>query len=102
MTEFQMPLGDNRIAWIVWADTDTFAQGYIEAMFFKARECFDGKFDSEKDWAENFLEDTGALGAIPENLRCYFDYDAYARDAGIGGDLTFVRHDGDVWAFWNH
>lgn len=68
----------------------------------KARENYAGKYDSEKDWAENFLEDSGMLQEIPENLRYYFDYEAYARDARMGGDVTFVRHDGDVWVFWNH
>jgi antirestriction protein len=68
----------------------------------QAREAFQGKYDSEAAWAESFLEDTGTLNEIPENLRYYFDYEAYARDARIGGDVSFVRHDGDVWVFWNH
>jgi antirestriction protein len=65
----------------------------------EARENFAGKFDSESDWAANFLEDTGGLEGVPEHLRNYIDYEAYARDARLGGDMTFVRHDGDVWAF---
>lgn len=73
-----------------------------DATLETARDNFAGTFDSEEDWAAQFLEDTGALEAIPENLRNYFNYEAYARDARIGGDITFVRHDGDVWAFWNH
>jgi antirestriction protein len=65
----------------------------------EARENFAGKFDSESDWAANFLEDTGGLEGVPEHLRNYIDYEAYARDARLGGDMVFVRHDGDVWAF---
>jgi antirestriction protein len=68
----------------------------------QARENFQGKYDSEEDWAAQFLEDTGSLAEIPENLRNYFDFQAYARDARLGGDVTFVRHKGDVWVFWNH
>lgn len=68
----------------------------------EAREKFAGKFDSESDWAADFLDDTGALEQIPENLRYYFDYEAYARDARLSGDVVFARHDGDVWVFWNH
>src|SRR5262245_56153978 len=65
----------------------------------EAREAFAGKFDSKREWAEQFLDDTGSLAEVPEHLRNYIDYDAYARDAEYGGDMTFVRHDGDLWAF---
>ncbi|MEO2018920.1 MAG: antirestriction protein ArdA [Fuerstiella sp.] len=42
------------------------------------------------------------LGDMPENLRYYFNFEAYARDCEMGGDMTFVNHDGEVWAFNNH
>jgi antirestriction protein len=67
--------------------------------FDEAHGAFAGKFDSKEDWAAQFLEDTGTLESIPENLRNYFDHEAYARDAEYGGDMHFVRHDGEVWAF---
>lgn len=67
----------------------------------QAREAYQGTFDDESDWAAQFLEDTGMLESIPENLRNYFDYDAYARDARLNGDVSFVRYDGQVWVFWN-
>lgn len=70
--------------------------------FDKARESFSGKFDSEEDWAENYWDECGMLNEIPENLRSYIDYVAYARDCRLGGEMTFVRHDGDVWAFNNN
>jgi antirestriction protein len=66
-----------------------------------ARDTFWGRFNSEEDWAANFLEDTGQLQEVPENLRNYIDFEAYARDARLGGDVAFVRHDGDVWVFHN-
>jgi len=67
----------------------------------EAREAFAGKFDSEADWAAQFLEDTDGLRGVPEHLRNYIDFEAYGRDARIGGDMTFVRHDGELWAFHN-
>lgn len=67
-----------------------------------AREAFAGKANSEADWAAQFLEDTGGLDGVPAHLQHYIDYEAYARDAQYGGDVTFVRHDGDVWVFHNH
>jgi antirestriction protein len=55
-----------------------------------------GKYDSEEDYAMELLEELGELKAIPEHLRYYFDYEAYARDLFIN-DMTFI--DGHV--FWN-
>ena len=57
-----------------------------------------GEFRSWEDMAEELLEETGELDQIPENLRYYFDYEKYANDLRIGGDLT--EHDGHF--FWNH
>jgi len=42
---------------------------------------------SARDYAENLLDDTGQLDALGE-LAQYFDYDAYARDMLLGGDVT--------------
>lgn len=67
-----------------------------------AREKFQGKYKDEEDWAYEFLKDTGGLEGIPENLRGYFDYEAYARDARLNGDISFVDHNGETWVFWNH
>ena len=69
----------------------------------EAREAFAGKFNSEADWAEQFLEETGGLEGVPEHLRNYIDFEAYGRDARTGGDMSFVRGaDGDLWAFRNN
>ena len=52
---------------------------------------------SVEDVARELIEDSGALDGLPENLRYYFDYEAYARDLKINGDLiecsrgVFVR-----------
>ena len=64
----------------------------------QARDAFMGTFDSEEDWAERYLEDTGLLKEVPESLRGYIDYEKYVRDAGYNG-MSFVRHDGKVWVF---
>lgn len=64
----------------------------------QARESFMGKYSSPEDWAAEYLEETGALQEVPDSLRNYIDYEAYARDAGYNG-MSFIRHDGDVWVF---
>lgn len=68
-----------------------------------AREAFMGKTTSESDWAAEWLEETGSLNEVPEHLRNYIDFEAYARDARLGGDVCFVRVDGgDLYVFSNH
>ena len=60
----------------------------------QARDAFMGTADSEIDYAEQYLEEAGLLDTIPENLRYYFDYHAYARDLFV--DRVF--HDGYVFS----
>lgn len=64
----------------------------------KFQDCYHGEFGSWEDMAEQLLEETGELNEIPERLRNYFDYQAYARDIRLGGDMC--EHDGHF--FWNH
>ena len=42
------------------------------------------------DVAEQYAEKTGLLDSIPENLRYYFDFEAYGRDMGIEGHFVFT------------
>ena len=70
------------------------ASGSIE----DAQDSYQGTFESEEDWAESFLDDTGILKEVPESLRGYIDYEKYVRDAGYNG-TSFVRHEGKVWVF---
>ena len=34
------------------------------------------------------LLDERWLHSVPESIRCYVDYDSFARDCELGGDLT--------------
>ena len=68
-----------------------------------ARDAYMGHgYRNEADWAAEYLEETGGLDGVPEHLRNYIDFDAYARDARLGGDVTFGRYDGDLYVFSNH
>lgn len=58
-----------------------------------------GQFDSWEKMAEELLEETGELQEIPENLRYYFDYEKYARDLRIGGDMC-EHNEHFFWANW--
>ncbi|WLA80309.1 antirestriction protein ArdA [Bradyrhizobium elkanii] len=68
----------------------------------RAREAYCGKYDTEAEWAEDWLTETGGLEGVPEHLKNYIDYESYARDARLGGDMVFVRHDGDLWVFYGN
>jgi antirestriction protein len=52
---------------------------------------FMGEYDSKESWAEEFLTDTDSL---PDNdlVRRYFDYEAYARDCELSGDVQFIEY----------
>ena len=48
-------------------------------------ECY-----SMTDVAEQYADEVGLLDSIPENLRYYFDFEAFGRDMGIEGEFIFT------------
>ena len=60
-------------------------------------ESYCGQYISEEDYAAELLEETGDLNALPQSLRCYFDYEKFARDLFIN-DYTFI----DGYVFRNY
>lgn len=63
---------------------------------------YQGVHKDLEEYAAQFLEETGELSAIPENLRYYFDYEAYARDLELGGDVwTADAEEGGIHVFWS-
>ena len=49
------------------------------------------------DYAHEYIEDSGMLDALPEQLRYYFDYEAFARDLKLNGDVTEFVYDGTTY-----
>ena len=45
------------------------------------------------EYVESYIEDTGLLNEMPENLRYYFDTEAFARDLLLGGDIAELEVD---------
>jgi len=45
------------------------------------------------EYAESYIGDTGLLDEMPENLRCYFDTESFARDLLLGGDIAELEVD---------
>ena len=62
------------------------------------RDSYFGEFDSRTKMAEHLVDETCLLSEIPENLQCYFDYEAYGRDMELGGDVCEHNHH---W-FWRN
>ena len=62
---------------------------------------YQGTWDDLEAWAEDLLEQTGELESMPERLRYYFDYKAYARDCQLGGDIWTLDTNEGVAVFWN-
>ncbi|MBO1126584.1 antirestriction protein ArdA [Enterococcus faecalis] len=48
--------------------------------------------ESMRDVAEYYIEETGILNALPENMRYYFDYAALGRDMEIEGNYLVTSH----------
>ena len=42
------------------------------------------------EYAEQLVDDTGMLDGAPEELKRYFDYEAFARDLLAGGDIAEI------------
>ena len=66
------------------------------------QEAYQGTFDTLEAWAEEWAEETGLLDQVPEPLRYYFDFERYARDCEINGDIFSVRVDGGLAVFTHY
>lgn len=54
--------------------------GREDCVFDDFREAYCGQWKSEEEFAEQLAEDCDLLHGVPDNLRYYFDWSAYARD----------------------
>ena len=62
-----------------------------------------GEYRSKDEWAHEFIESAYDLDKMLGNLAGYFDYEAFARDAELGGDVSFIElSNGNVWALNHH
>ena len=59
----------------------------------EARDAYMGCAWTAAEWAEDYADQTGMLDAIPDDLRGYFDYSAWMRDACLSGDLYVLTED---------
>jgi antirestriction protein len=64
---------------------------------FQDRYC--GEYRTAEEYAEELVEDCGMLSEMPENLRCYFDFERFARDLNLSGDYHFAEGGRGVYVF---
>ena len=58
---------------------------------------FEGRADQ---YAADYIEDSGLLSELPENLRYYFDVEAFARDMLLSGDICEMEIMGNTYVIW--
>jgi antirestriction protein len=72
----------------------------VAGLVERFQESYQGAFRSLVEWGEQFLEDTGSLNDVPEPLRNYIDFEGWADDAEMNGDVFTVEDGGEVHVFW--
>ena len=55
--------------------------------------------NSMEDVAYQYADETGLLNSIPDDLRCYFDFEAFGRDMDINGH--FIETDSGYIEIYN-
>lgn len=99
LAQFIEDHGDAFTLWYESQDGQHFETDNLEEKFL---EQWQGAHDSESAFADHLLDQTGQLREFPEWAQSYFDFEAYARDLRIGGDYSFLRHQGQVYVFSNY
>jgi antirestriction protein len=65
-----------------------------------AHDAYMGTFDSQKDWAEQYIEENGLLDGVKDDeLKNCIDYEHYALLANTNLGINFEEHNGQVWVF---
>ena len=49
------------------------------------------------DYAYEYINDYGVIDCLPETFRCYFDYEAYARDLELNGEVIEFTYDNSTY-----
>ena len=63
---------------------------------------YQGRYDSLEDYAHQFMEETGQLTSIPDNLRNYIDFESMGKDFDLNGDIfTIETGHTALHVFWN-
>ncbi|MGE3681037.1 MAG: antirestriction protein ArdA [Bdellovibrionales bacterium] len=89
-------------AFSLWYTSQAGQNVDLEEVEEKFLEQWQGAHDSKEAFADYLLDTTGQLSEMPEFARRYFNFEAFARDLELSGDYSFVRANGQVYAFSSH
>jgi antirestriction protein len=78
-----------REALLLFADNEH--TGLDEDTVADAEDKYLGSAWSVREWAEEWANDAGILDGIPEDLRYYFDYEKWAQDGFMSGDIYLLE-----------
>lgn len=56
----------------------------------KLSDAYAGEYSDPEDYAADLASDCGYLENVPEALRGYIDFRAWARDMALGGEIDFI------------
>jgi antirestriction protein len=82
---------------VYFAYVDYVGKEYATEEDFQDRYC--GECETERDYAEQFLDDIGDLKSIPEHLQSYFDYEQYAHELFINDVYSIENPNGGFFVF---
>jgi antirestriction protein len=51
------------------------------------QDAYLGQYDRVLDYAIEYVDETGMLNDVPSTIANYFDYEAYAKDLVLSGDV---------------
>ena len=57
----------------------------------KFQDSYQGRFDSLEDYGENIANECGYLSEVPKILRYYIDFERYAKDMELSGDIFTIE-----------
>jgi len=52
---------------------------------------------SSLNYVYDYVEDSGMLNALPQNIQRYFDFESFAGDMVYAGDITEFSYDGETY-----
>lgn len=77
--------------------------GNDDATLEDFEDAYRGDWDNLEDFAAELVDDLGYFHEAPDVLQTYFDYERFARDLELGGDVwTFVDSHYRTHVFWSH
>jgi len=88
----------NPTAFAAYLDYEGFDDIEDAAKEFQDR--YAGTWDKLEAWAEEHADDTGMLTDVPQDLRYYFDFAAWARDQELNGYIWTLETAEGIAIFW--